>query len=190
MLDKKMQEHLLKFFLQEVMQNCDKGTWEHSIRVGKLCQRIALELGFQRPEISYITLAGLLHDVGKVFMPEMINYPRRLAAQERYMINYHPQLGIRFVNINWSNLPAQVMEGISLHHERLNGSGYPFNLKGEEISIPARIVAVADVFDAMSTRRPYREALSLQEIVRELSKPGGYDTNVVLALLKTIRKIV
>ena len=189
MLDKKMQEYLLRFFLQEVMQKCDHGTWEHSIRVGKLCEKLALELGFQKPEVSYITLAGLLHDVGKVFMPEMINYPRRLADQERFMINYHPQLGIRLININWSSLPAQVIEGISFHHERLNGSGYPYNLKGEEISIPARIVAVADVFDAMSTQRPYREALSLQEIVRELSKPGGYDPNVALALMKTIRRI-
>jgi len=187
MLNKKLQEHSLRIFLQEIMQKCDKGTWEHSIRVGKLCEKLALELGFSRPEVSYITLAGLLHDVGKVFMPEMVNYPGKLAEREKYMISYHPQLGIRFININWSDLPAQVIEGISLHHERLNGTGYPYNLKGDEISIPARIVAVADVFDAMSTQRPYRDALSLQEIVRELSKPGGYDPNIVLALMKTIR---
>lgn len=186
MLDLRMQEKMLQNFLHDVMKKCDKGTWDHSLRVGKLCQLLALDLGFSKPEVSYIALAGLLHDVGKVFIPEMINYPGKLADKEKYMIAYHPQLGTRFININWSNLPAQVFEGISLHHERLNGTGYPYNLRGDEISVPARIVAVADVFDAMSHFRPYRPALSMQEIIRELYRPG-YDNNVVMALLRRIR---
>jgi len=187
MLSRNMQEQLLRVFLQEIMRKCDSGTWEHSIRVGKLCELIALELGFKKPEVSYIALSGLLHDVGKVFMPEMVNYPGKLADKERYMICYHPQLGTRFININWSDLPAQVFEGISLHHERLNGSGYPYSLKGEEISIPARIVAVADVFDAMSTKRPYRPPLNMPEIIKELYRPG-YDPEVVLALMRILRR--
>lgn len=187
MLSKSMREQLLRNFLQDIMKKCDMGTWEHSVRVGKLCKLIAIELGFQRPELSYFTLAGLLHDVGKVFMPEMVNFPGKLADRERYMITYHPQLGTRFININWSELPAQVFEGVSLHHERLNGTGYPYNLKGDEISLPARVVAVADVFDAMSTERPYRPALSMKDIIKELYRPG-YDPDVVLALMRRIRK--
>lgn len=187
MLNKNMREQLLKTFLHEEMKKCDKGTWEHSLRVGKLCEMLALEMGFEKPEVSYIALAGLLHDVGKVFMPEMVNYPGKLADKERFMISYHPQLGSRFININWSDLPTQVFEGVSLHHERLNGTGYPYHLQGDEISDAARIVAVADVFDAMSTMRPYRPALSMYETIKELYSPG-YDPDVVLALLKLLRK--
>jgi HD-GYP domain-containing protein (c-di-GMP phosphodiesterase class II) len=104
------------------------------------------------------------------------------------MISYHPQLGSRFININWSDLPNQVFEGINLHHERLNGTGYPYHLHGDELSYAARIVAVADVFDAMSTMRPYRPALSMYETFRELNNPG-YDPDVVLALLRRLRNI-
>lgn len=188
MLNREMQKELLRSYLHDVLEKWDKGTWEHSMRVGKLCEIIGRELGFTRPEVSYLTLSGLLHDVGKVFMPEMVNFPGKLADKERYMISYHPQLGIRFLSINWSDLPTQVTEGIILHHERLNGTGYPFNLQGEQISLTARIVAVADVFDAMSTHRPYRPALSRGEIFNELANPG-YDRDVVLALIKNLRRI-
>lgn len=187
MLSKEMQEQMLKNFLHDEMRRCDQGTWEHSLRVGKLCEIIASEMGFQKPEVSYIALAGLLHDVGKVFMPEMVNFPGRLAARDRYMISYHPQIGTRFITINWSDLPEQVFEGISLHHERMNGTGYPYRLRGEEISYSARIVAVADVYDAMSTLRPYRPALSIYETLKELYSPG-YDPDVVFALMKRLRK--
>jgi putative nucleotidyltransferase with HDIG domain len=188
MLNKNMREQLLRNFLNYEMKKCDKGTWEHSLRVGKLCELLALEMGFEKPEVSYISLAGLLHDVGKVFIPEMVNYPGKLADKDRYMISYHPQLGSRFININWSDLPDQVFEGINLHHERLNGTGYPYHLHGDELSYAARIVAVADVFDAMSTMRPYRPALSMYETFRELNNPG-YDPDVVLALLRRLRNI-
>ncbi len=182
MLNKTMQQESLRNFLLSVLERCDKGTFEHSIRVGKICEKLALELGYRKPQVSYITLAGLLHDVGKVFMTEMVNYPRTLEDKERYMISYHPQLGIRFISINWTDLPSEVNEGIILHHERLNGSGYPNNLTAVDITMTARIVAVADVFDAMSTKRPYRAALSKYDILRELSSPG-YDQNVVYQLI-------
>ena len=182
MFSKTIQQESLRKFLLSVLERCDKGTFEHCIRVGKICERLALELDYRKPEVSYITLAGLLHDVGKVFMPEMVNYPGKLDENERYMITYHPQLGVRFININWTDLPVEVNDGVILHHERLNGTGYPHNLKAVDITMTARIVAVADVFDAMSTKRPYRAALSKYDILRELSDPG-YDQEVVFQLI-------
>ncbi len=186
MLSTRMQREWLRSFLLGTMEKCDRGTWEHSIRVGKLCERIASEFGYSKKEVSYITLAGLLHDVGKVFMTDMINYPGRLPDRDMYIVSQHPQLGIRFININFSDVPAQVTEGIVLHHERLNGSGYPYNLKGDEISMAARIVAVADVFDAMSNLRPYRPPLPKSEVYKELCRPG-YDQDAVFALMKNLR---
>jgi len=171
----------MRHYLQEVMVRCDKGTWEHSLRVGKLCQGIAEEIKLERPDSSYVTMAGLLHDVGKVFMTEVINYPGELVSKQRDMITYHPQFGTKFLNIHWHNLPKPIMEGIVLHHERLDGKGYPFNLREKDIPLVARIVAVADVYDAMSQPRPYRPALSEQVIWEELRGPG-YDQRIVQAL--------
>lgn len=182
MLSKTLQQESLRNFLFGVLERCDKGTFEHSIRVGKICKKLALALDFRKTEVSCIAMAGLLHDVGKIFMPEVVNHPRRLNERERYMVSCHPQLGIRFININWADLPPQVNEGIVLHHERLDGSGYPNSLKADDIPMTARIVAVADVFDAMSTKRPYRAGLSRYDILKELSSPG-YDQNVVFQLI-------
>lgn len=182
-----MQKELLRYYLQDVLEKCDKDTWDHCMRVGKLCQIITEELGFDKYDVSRITMAGLLHDVGKIFMPEMINFPGKLADKERNIVSYHPQFGIRFISIHWSNLPVQVQEGIALHHERLDGQGYPYKLTEGEIPITARIVAVADVFDAMGTIRPYRMALSQKEIFSELHSLG-YDQNIVFALTAYLRK--
>lgn len=186
MLSIKFQKELMRHYLQEVMGRCDQGTWEHSLRVGKLCQGIAKELELQKPESSFVAMAGLLHDVGKVFMTEVINQPGELAVKQRDMISYHPQLGTRFLNIHWENLPSVITEGIVLHHERLDGKGYPFSLDKQEIPLVARIVAVADVYDAMSQPRPYRPALNQQAIHEELSGPG-YDQEIVQVLFHHLR---
>lgn len=185
MLSVKMQKELMRHYLCDVMGRCDHGTYEHSLRVGKLCQGIAEELELQRPESSFVAMAGLLHDVGKIFMTEVINYPGELAGKQRDMISYHPQFGTRFLNIHWNKLPNLVTEGIVLHHERLDGKGYPFNLEDAEIPLVARIVAVADVYDAMSQSRPYRLALEQQAIEEELKGPG-YDQAIVQALFDYI----
>lgn len=184
MFNEEMQKEWLRHYLKNEFQKYDTGTWEHSLRVGKMCQKIAQSLKLTQKEISFITMSGLLHDIGKVFMPETVNYPGTLADKDRYMINFHPQLGTRFMRINWFNLPKIIQEGISLHHERLNGGGYPFKLKGLDVPLTARIVAVADVFDAMSTCRPYRPALSQKEIFEELHNPG-YDQHIVRVLMDT-----
>lgn len=183
MISKFFQKEFLRNYLLDTFASCDKGTWEHSLRVGKLCQSMAQDLNLSTPMVSYITLAGLLHDVGKIFMTEMVNFPGKLEEKDRYMISYHPQLGKRLIHINWADLPEQVHEGIHFHHERLTGDGYPFNLKGNDIPLTARIVAVADVFDAMRHTRPYRPALSDREIFRELYHPG-YDQKMVRTLMK------
>ncbi|MDX9871471.1 MAG: HD domain-containing protein [Clostridia bacterium] len=187
MPDNYLREEMLRTFLHEEMKRYDQGTWEHSLRVGKLCKLIALEMDFGKPEVAYITLAGLLHDVGKVFMPDLINFPRSLAVKEKYMVSHHPEIGSKFVKITWEqDLPPEVFDGIGLHHERMDGTGYPYRLSGEEIPDAARIVAAADVFDAMNNFRPYRPPLPMDEILDELTG-SGYDNNVVYALLQRIK---
>lgn len=178
-----MEKELLRSYLQGALANADTDTWEHSIRVSRICQAIARELKLNRTETSLITLAGLFHDVGKIFITEIINHPGELISKQRDMIGYHPQLGTRFINFYLSGLPSEIREGTFLHHERLNGRGYPFNLHGDDIPMVARIVAVADVFDAMSNARPYRPALPRREIIYELEQPG-YDQDIVMALIK------
>jgi len=135
----------------------------------------------KKPESSLVTMAGLLHDVGKVFMTEVINHPGELVSKQRDMISYHPQFGTRFLNIHWGNMPSVITEGIALHHERMDGKGYPFSLDESEIPLVARIVAVADVYDAMSQARPYRPALNRLAIQEELRGPG-YDQEIVRLL--------
>lgn len=185
MLSITMQKELIRKYLQGIFERCDKGTWEHSVRVGKISKKIAQELRMSAQDVSQITLAGLLHDVGKVFIPEMINFPGKLGDFDRNVISHHPQMGSRFINIHWVNIPPQVLEGIILHHERLDGTGYPFKLKSNDIPLAARIVAVADVFDAMSSHRPYRPALSNKEIFKELST-SSYDQEIVYVLMKDL----
>lgn len=188
MLDNYLREEMLRSFLHQEMKRCDQGTWEHSLRVGKLCKLIAMEMDMRRPETACVTLAGLLHDVGKVFMPDLINFPGKLDPKDRDMVSFHPQLGTRFIKISWANnLPPEVFEGINLHHERIDGTGYPYRVPGKKIPTIARIVAAADVYDAMSNLRPYRPPLPMMEILDELTGPG-YDNNVVYALLHRIRQ--
>ena len=169
--------------LQCVLEKSDKATWEHSVRVSELCKVIAEGLGLNSKQINFATLAGLFHDIGKTFMTNTVNYPGKLAEREKNLVFYHPLLGERFISIFCGTFPSQVAEGITFHHERLNGRGYPYSLCGEEIPLIPRMVAVADVFDAMNSSRPYRGALSKKDIVAELDRPG-YDVKVVSALLK------
>lgn len=187
MLSIGFQKELMRNYLHSVLLRCDRGTWEHSLRVGKICQGIAEEMELKRPEGSFVAMAGLLHDVGKVFMTDIINYPGELVAKQRDIINYHPQFGTRFLNIHWDSLPPIIAEGIVLHHERLDGNGYPFNLDKQSIPVVARIVAVADVYDAMSQPRPYRKALTIQDIQSELRGPG-YDQEIVRVLFRYLNR--
>ncbi|MCD6155694.1 MAG: HD-GYP domain-containing protein, partial [Candidatus Atribacteria bacterium] len=163
----------------------DPYTAGHQRRVAGIACAIAEKIGLSEELIEKIRVAGLLHDVGKIGIPiDILNKPVPLNHLEFEMIKTHPTLGYEIVNkICYLR---EVAEVILQHHERLNGSGYPQGLKGEEILLEARILAVADVAEAMSSHRAYRPLLPKEEIVTELLGNRGklYDPVVVDAFLE------
>ncbi|MBC7320507.1 HD-GYP domain-containing protein [bacterium] len=152
----------------------------HQIRVSKLSYEIAKRMNLKDEDVELIKNVGLLHDTGKITIPgEILNKPGRLTPMEFEIIKLHPQAGYEILSeIKYFSNVAEI---ILQHHERLNGSGYPKGLKDGEILLPARIVAVADVVEAMLSHRPYRPGYSLEEVINELEKGKGilYDPDVV-----------
>lgn len=163
----------------------DPYTAGHQRRVTKLCRAIATELGFSWERIQGLRMAAAIHDLGKIHVPAAIlNRPGPMSEHEMGIIRMHPQTafdilkGIRF--------PWPLAETIYQHHERLDGSGYPQGLKGDQILLEARILAVADVAESMAFFRPYRgESLGLEEAIQELRRQKGilYDARVVDACI-------
>jgi len=166
----------------------DPYTAGHQIRVAALAGAIAKEMGLPDDMIEGIRMAGYIHDIGKLAVPaELLTKPIRLSELEFALIKEHPTSGYELIKNVESPWPlAQV---IYQHHERLDGSGYPRQLKGEEIILEARIMAVSDVVEAMASHRPYRPSLGLEAALREIEKNRGvlYDASVVDACLKLFR---
>ncbi len=152
----------------------------HSERVSRICQAIAAAMHFDKDTIKQIGIAGLVHDIGKIGVDEMIlNKPGRLTPEERREIERHPETGWRILSSSseFSDLAQFVLE----HHERWDGSGYPRGLAGENISIEARIIAIADSFDAMTSERSYHKGISREDAASELTRFSGtlYDPAMV-----------
>ena len=150
----------------------DTYTNGHSTRVADYSKEIARQAGYSEKMQNDIYMMGLLHDVGKIGVPEaIINKPAKLSDEEYSIIQNHPVMGAKILK-NITEFP-KLVTGARWHHERYDGKGYPDGLCGEEIPIEARIIAVADAYDAMSSRRSYREELP-QDIVRsEVEKGKG-----------------
>lgn len=145
----------------------DPYTRGHSQRVGAYAQRIALKLGWDAQRAYQLYITGLLHDIGKIGVPEAIlKKTDRLSAQERELVESHPLIGYEIVR--QSRALAAHLAGIRHHHERLDGCGYPDGLRGEAIPPEARILAVADIWDALTSHRPYRPALKPSEVYPRL----------------------
>jgi len=159
----------------------------HSERVAEYARKIAARFGRDN-ELLY--LAAILHDVGKIIIPDaLMEKPGELSEDELELIRKHPEVSYLIVK---ELIPAKdVAFWIKAHHERWDGTGYPMGLKGEEIPIEARIIAVADAFDAMTTEKPYREPLSEEEALNRLKEGAGtqWDPEVVGVALKTLHKI-
>ncbi|MCL6613736.1 MAG: HD domain-containing protein [Firmicutes bacterium] len=158
----------------------DPYTAGHQRRVARLAERIAKEMWLPLEQILGIKLAATIHDIGKIAIPaEILSKPGRITHIERELIKTHPQVG--FDILKSVDFPWPIAQIVHQHHERLDGSGYPAGLKGEEIILEARILAVADVVEAMSSHRPYRPALGIQEALAEIEKHAGilYDQAVV-----------
>ncbi len=172
-----------------VVETRDPYTPRHQRRVSELACAITREMSLSEREVNSIRVAGLLHDVGKITLPaDILNKPDQLNAHEFGIIKSHPEIGYEILKM--LKLPWSVTEAVLQHHERLNGSGYPVGLSETEIILEAKIVAVADVVDAMSSLRPYRPALGLDCVLKEISQQSDilYDSEVVDACLRLFDK--
>ena len=172
-----------------VVESRDPYTAGHQRRVAELARTIAKEMGLSEWQMMGIHVAGLLHDVGKVAVPsEILSKPGKISENEFNIIKNHCQVGYEI--LERIDFPWPVTRAILQHHERLDGSGYPQGLSGEDIILDARILGVADVVEAMSSHRPYRPALGLDSALKEISQASGilYDTEVVEACLALLKK--
>ncbi|WP_432667255.1 HD domain-containing protein [Wukongibacter baidiensis] len=167
-------------------QKKDLYTHNHGDRVKDYSVAIGNKLGLSKESVENIAFASLFHDIGKINVPdEILQKPGRLTSAEMELIKKHPIDGAEMVKDTYYEKITKI---IIEHHERLDGSGYPYGLMGYEISIEAKIIAVADTFDAMITDRPYRKAVSPSDALNELKILGGihYDEKVVDAFEKVL----
>jgi diguanylate cyclase (GGDEF)-like protein/putative nucleotidyltransferase with HDIG domain len=174
--------------LAEVIDLRDPFVLGHSQNVAGNASQMAKELGLQADQIDAIYKAGLLHDIGKIGVPEeILKKPSKLSRFEMEEVKKHSLIGAELVGKCHSL--SRVVPIIRHHHEKFDGSGYPDGLRGTEIPIEARILAVADVVEAMSSDRPYRSALQPEDIIEELKKMSGdhLDPNVVKVFLKLVK---
>lgn len=175
--------------LASISENRDPYTSGHQKKVAYLAINISEELGLSREEIEALGTAAMIHDIGKITVPaSILSKPGKVSDIEYKMIKTHPKTGYDIVkNIEF---PYPIEKIILQHHERLNGSGYPMGLKEKEIMLEAKILAVADVVEAMSSHRPYRPALGIDKALEEIDSNKGilYDPNVVEACKKLFTK--
>jgi HD-GYP domain-containing protein (c-di-GMP phosphodiesterase class II) len=163
----------------------DEYTRGHSARVTAIAETIARRLGWDDERLEQLQLGGPLHDVGKLAIPDVVlRKPGRLVVDELALIREHPRLGARIL------LRLSAFRGalpyVLYHHERWDGTGYPTGRAGEEIPLEARVLAVADAFDAMTSDRPYRPALSRDEALAEVERCSGsqFDPAIVQVFLE------
>jgi response regulator RpfG family c-di-GMP phosphodiesterase len=168
--------------LAEAVDAKDAYTRGHSERVGVYASKVAAELGFPKEFIERVYIAGLLHDVGKIGVRDaVITKPARLDVDEYAEIMMHPEIGARILEP--VSFLADIVPCVRHHHEWFDGSdrGYPLRLRGDQIPLPSRIILVADTVEAMTSDRPYRKALPLEDVVRELHKYSGSQFDPVCA---------
>ncbi|MBN1409661.1 MAG: substrate-binding domain-containing protein [Spirochaetales bacterium] len=167
----------------------DPYTAGHQRRVSDLSRSIATEMGCTEEEIECVRMAGIVHDLGKISVPsEILNKPGRLSEVEFTLIKHHPKTAYDIlIKINF---PWPIAEVILQHHERIDGSGYPSGLKGDQIRREAKILAVADVVEAMASYRPYRPSLGIDKALEEINDKRGkcYDEKAVAACLRLFNK--
>lgn len=177
--------------LAKSLDSRDPYTADHSEKVAQYSKMIAEEMGFSKSQTEDIYNGGLLHDIGKIGVPEAIlTKPSRLTEQEYSKIKEHPTIGYNILKVIPSFRSNGILDIVLFHHERMDGKGYPMGLRGEEIPIKARIVAVADAFDAMTSQRTYRGSQDIDYAVNEITRNIGtqFDEDVVNAFLKVISK--
>jgi PAS domain S-box-containing protein/putative nucleotidyltransferase with HDIG domain len=175
--------------LVTALESRDPYTAGHQYRSAKLACAIAKEIGLPEDKIEGIRMAGIIHDIGKLSIPaEILTKPTKLANIEFSMIKEHCRNGYEMLKNVES--PWPLAEIVFQHHERIDGTGYPRKLKGDEILLEARILSVADVVEAMASHRPYRASLGIEAALGEIEKNKGilYDTLIAEACLRLFRE--
>ncbi len=175
--------------LASAIEMRDPYTAGHQERVTRLARAIAVEMGLGDERVEAIEIAGVIHDLGKLYVPaEILSKPTKLTDIEYAMIKMHAHAG--FTILSKIDFPWPIAQIVHQHHELVNGSGYPQGLTGKEILLEARILCVADVVEAMSSHRPYRPALGIGSALEEIAQKRGilYDREVVDACLRLFRE--
>lgn len=175
--------------LIDSLDSRDRYTWEHSRQVSKYAAAIAQEMGLTRQEVETIRLASYLHDLGKIHLDfRILNKPKWLDEEEFRAVKLHPVVGANLISPIQGFAPLVPL--VLYHHEWFNGQGYPKKLCSQEIPLGARIIAVADGFDAMTSNRPYRRSLPDEDAMAELIRMKGtqYDPDVVEAMRKVLKR--
>ena len=170
--------------LASAVEAKDPYTAGHQKRVAGLACAIAREMKLPEEQIDGIHVAAIVHDIGKIHIPaEILTKPGNLSKIERSIINTHPQSGYDILKA--IEFPWPIAKIVFQHHERIDGSGYPEGRSGKDILLEAKILAVADVVEAMSSDRPYRKSLGIKKALAEISEKKGilYDANVAKACL-------
>ena len=175
--------------MSRIVESRDPYTAGHQQQVTQIASIIAEKISLPPERVEAIRISAALHDIGKISVPsEILTKPSRLTDLERELVKTHSQNAYDILKA--IDFPYPIADIILQHHERMDGSGYPQGLKGEEILLEARIVAVADVLEAMSAHRPYRPALGIEAAMEEITRHRGllYDENVVDACLEIYRE--
>jgi two-component system, response regulator RpfG len=186
-------EREMLFRLAKAIEYRDFGTGAHLLRMARYCEVIAEGLGMAEEDVRILTLAAPLHDIGKIGIPDSILLKRgSLSDDEMTIMRRHPLIGFEILRDSQSQFVRTGAKIALRHHERWDGSGYPDGLKGEQIPLDARIVAIADVFDALTSERPYKRAWSNEESFAYLTEKAGtlFDPICVKVLLASESNIL
>lgn len=190
MIFQQVSSHELIDIVVNILDVRDPYTFRHSWRVAEIAVLIAREMGLPPDRVETLHIAAHLHDIGKIGVPDcVLNKPGRLTDEERRLMQSHPRIGCQILDrlVIFKNISPMVLH----HHERFDGHGYPEGLAGEEIPLGSRIIAVADSFDAITSDRPYRKALSQDEGFREIAlHVGDQFCPTVVRHFLTIRPLV
>jgi len=186
-LDRVLEETIMA--LSSAIEKRDPYTSGHQSRVAKLARAIAVKLELSRDQVKGIYMAALVHDIGKIYIPaEILSKPAKLNRIEMEIIRMHPAVG--FEILSTIEFPWPIAKIVSQHHERIDGSGYPNGIKGNDILIEAKILAVADVVEAIASHRPYRPSLGIDKALEEieLNIDKFYEAKICQACLKLFEK--
>ncbi|WP_211171178.1 HD-GYP domain-containing protein [Bacillus sp. DNRA2] len=176
--------------ISKLLDSRDAYTANHSENVAKYSLMIARAMGMSKTDCKAIYLGGLLHDTGKIGVPESIlTKPSKLTNDEYEIIKNHPLIGYESLKHVYSIKTTGILDMVRFHHERYDGKGYPYGLKGKDIPLTARIMAIADSFDAMTSKRVYNDARSIEFAMSEIvsNKGAQFDPDIADVFLNIIK---